>query len=166
MRHAHAALASVAAAALAAATLSSDATANGVVTADGGGSVRMVSHEVDAKVVGRVAEFDVRQTFLASGRQPFEGWYLFPLPEGAVVETFELTLGGQTHTGEVLDAKAARRVYEGIVRQKRDPGLLEFAGQGLARARLFPLEPGKDAAVRVRFRAVLPDDAGTVELRY
>ena len=45
---------------------------------------------------------------------------------------------------EVLDADSARAYYESIVRQNIDPALLEYMGQGMFRARIFPFSaPGE-----------------------
>ena len=43
----------------------------------------------------------------------------------AAVSGFAMTLGGKLVQGEVLEASEARRIYEGIVRRRRDPGLLD-----------------------------------------
>src|SRR5204863_7945760 len=95
-----------------------------------------------------------------------EGTYVFPLPEGAAVGGFALTVGGKTLAGEVLDAGKARAVYEEIVRRRRDPGLLEYAGRGLYRARVFPIPARGEVAIRLSYEQVLPEDAGTLEFRY
>ncbi|MHC4819852.1 MAG: VWA domain-containing protein, partial [Planctomycetota bacterium] len=57
-------------------------------------------------------------------------------------------------------------IYEGIVRRKRDPGLLEKLDRGLFRARVFPIEPRGDLTIRLVFQQILPENAGTLELRY
>jgi Ca-activated chloride channel family protein len=67
-----------------------------------------------------------------------EGTYLFPLPSDAAVTGFTLWIDGKPVEGEVLDADQARRTYEEIVRRMIDPALLEYAGQGAVRARVFP----------------------------
>jgi Ca-activated chloride channel family protein len=75
-------------------------------------------------------------------------------------------MGGQMVEGTVMKAEDARRIYEDIVRRRRDPGLLEWAGRGLFQARVFPIEPHADLTIRLTFQQVLPEDDGTLEFRY
>ena len=129
-------------------------------------AVTLKGHSVSAVINDNVAEVTVEQVFHnRSGRQ-LEGTYLFPLPEGASVSQWAMTMGGKMVQGEIMEARQARRVYEDIVRRRRDPGLLEYLGQGLFKARVFPIMPKSDLKIRLTFQQVLPEDAGTIEFRY
>src|SRR5438552_11788158 len=59
----------------------------------------------------------------------------------------------------MMDATQARSVYESIVRRKRDPALIELAGHGLLRARVFPINPGETRKITLRYTQT-PDRAG------
>ncbi len=128
--------------------------------------VRLKDHKVTAVVRDAIAEVTVEQTFSNESGVQLEGTYLFPLPEGAVVSKFAMTMFGKMVQGEIIEANKARGIYQSIVRRRRDPGLLEYMGRGLFRARVFPIEPRKDLTIRLTFQQVLADDAGTLELRY
>jgi Ca-activated chloride channel family protein len=128
--------------------------------------VTLERHSVKAKITDQVAQVQVEQVFHSRATVQLEGTYVFPLPQGAVVSDFAMSMGGRMVKGEVVEARKARAIYEGIVRRRRDPGLLEYVGQGLYRARVFPIEPGKDLTIRLSFQQVLRDDAGTLEFRY
>src|SRR2546425_1787061 len=54
-----------------------------------------------------------------------------------------------------MDATQARGIYETIVRQKRDPALIELAGHGLLRARVFPINPGETRKITLRYTQIL-----------
>ena len=54
-----------------------------------------------------------------------------------------------------MDATQARSIYEAIVRQKRDPALIELAGQGLIRARVFPISPGETRKITLKYTQLL-----------
>ncbi len=123
-------------------------------------------HKVDATIDGPVASVQVEQVFRNRSELTLEGDYLFPLPEGAAVSRFAMTMGGRMVEGEVMDAEKARAVYESIVRRQRDPGLLEYVGRGLFRARVFPILPKKDVRIQLSFQQILPEDGATLELRY
>jgi Ca-activated chloride channel family protein len=75
-------------------------------------------------------------------------------------------MNGEEVEGEVVEAGKARRIYEDIVRRMRDPGLLEYVGRDLFRARVYPI-PGKgDVRIKILYEEVLDYDAGLVEYRH
>ncbi len=161
------------------------AQANGILTADTPGlvpdirrrrpphpprhrvpPVRLKAHSVKAELSDRIASVTVEQVFHNHSGRQLEGTYLFPLPEGAVVSKFAMTMFGKMVQGEIIERNEARRIYESIVRRRRDPGLLEYMGRGLFRARVFPIEAHKDLTIRITYQQVLPEDSGTIEMRY
>lgn len=127
------------------------------------GGVFIVRTAVHAEIVDGVATTTIDQVFRNQGARDAEGTWFLPLPAGAVADGFTMTVGGKEVTGETLDAGQARSVYETIVRQRRDPGLLEYAGEGLLRARIFPIPANGDVGVTVRLRQVLQPAGGVYE---
>jgi Ca-activated chloride channel family protein len=119
------------------------------------GSVQIVRTAVHAEIVDGVATTTIDQVFRNDGGRDAEGTWFLPLPSGAVADGFTMTVGGKEVKGEVLDAGQARSVYESIVRQRRDPGLLEYAGEGMLRARIFPIPANGEVGVTVRLRQVI-----------
>ncbi len=134
--------------------------------AQGPTPVFLTEHRVAALIHDRVADVTVEQLFHNRSSATLEGSYLFPLPYGAVVNQFAMSIGGKMIEGAVLPAAQARAIYESIVRRRADPGLLEYAGRGLYRARIFPIPGNGDVRVRLTFQLVLPEDSGTLAFRY
>jgi Ca-activated chloride channel family protein len=66
----------------------------------------------------------------------------------------------------MLDAKKARKIYEDIVRRMIDPALLEYYGQGLFKARIFPIEAHSTKRVKISYREILKKNNGTIEYLY
>ncbi|MBL8728202.1 MAG: VWA domain-containing protein [Planctomycetes bacterium] len=116
-----------------------------------------------AEIVDGVATTTVDQVIHNDGDRDAEGTWFLPLPMGAVADAFTMTVGGKEIAGEVLDAGQARSVYETIVRKRRDPGLLEYAGDGMLRARIFPIPARGDVGITVRVRQVLQPIGGIYE---
>ena len=129
-----------------------------------GYEIREVS--VDARVVDQVAEVRVGQVFHNPGSTTIEAEYLFPLPEGAGVQNLVLLVDGQELPGKVMGKDEARRIYEEIVRTKRDPALLEYVGRGLFRASVFPIPPGADRKVTLRYTQLCRRDRDVIEFLY
>lgn len=121
---------------------------------------------LDARLRDQVAEVRVSQTFHNPGSVALEAEYLFPIPEGAAIQDLVLLADGKELPGKLLSKEEARRIYEEIVRRKRDPALLEYMGQGLYRTSVFPIPPGADRQVTLRYTQLLKRDGDVVELSY
>ena len=126
--------------------------------------IREVS--VDARVRDQVAEVQVAQTFHNPGSATIEAEYLFPLPDDAGVQNLVLMVDGRELPGRLLPKDEARRIYEEIVRTRRDPALLEYMGRGLFRASVFPIPPGADRKVTLRYTQLCRRDRDVVEFVY
>ncbi|HEX6070170.1 MAG TPA: VWA domain-containing protein, partial [Longimicrobiaceae bacterium] len=63
-------------------------------------------------------------------------------------------------------AGEARRIYEEIVRRRKDPALIELAGHGLIRARVFPINPGETRRITLRYTQVLSRAGEALQFRY
>ncbi|MBK6765694.1 MAG: VWA domain-containing protein [bacterium] len=124
------------------------------------------SRYVDMQVTHQVATVTVTETLLNTCGRAFEADYLFPLPPDAAVSSLTLTVDGREMSGEIMDADAARRYYEDIVRRRKDPALLEYAGLGCFRLSAFPLEPGKPARISLRYDQILRRESDLTELTF
>lgn len=142
-------------AALAVLALSAATAAQGRRPAQHRPQVRATVAKIDVQVRERAATVELVQTLHNDGRRPAEATWMLPLPADASVDRFQMVVGGEVLEGEVLKAGQAREIYERIVRQRRDPGLLEYIDQGMLRARVFPIPPQGDVEVRVRYRQLL-----------
>ena len=128
--------------------------------------LEVVRHRVTVEIDNGVAVTKVDQTFHNPSGRRTEGTYLFPLPEGASIDKFSMDVDGTMTDAELLPADKARRIYEEIVRTQRDPALLEYAGRGAFKARVFPIEPNGDKRIRLQYTQVLTPDSGATEYRY
>ena len=131
-----------------------------------GAAVEKIRSHVEVRIDGRVARVEVTEWFRNGGGRVAEGHYLYPLPGEAVFQGFSLFQGETELRGEVMDAGEARAIYEEIVRRRADPALLELAGQGLIRARVFPIEPGDERKVTLRYTQLLGRAGNALQLRY
>ncbi len=121
---------------------------------------------IDARVRDQVAEVQVSQTFHNPGSFQLETEFLFPLPEEGAIQNFVLMVDGRELPGRLLPKDEARRIYEDIVRTKRDPALLEYMGRGLYRTSVFPIPPGADRKVTMRYTQLCKRDRDIVEFSY
>src|SRR5215471_15200656 len=74
--------------------------------------------------------------------------------------------GDKRLVGEARSRDEARRIYNDIVRSRRDPALLEYAGKNLFQASVFPIQPHSDKKIELTYSQVLGAEGGTVAYRY
>ena len=122
--------------------------------------------DVRVELVDRVLRYEISETFVNRGSRVGEADYMFPLPKGAAFQDLKLSIDGEMVAGETMSADRARQIYEEIVRSQRDPALLEWMGYGLLRARIFPIAPGEEKKVVVRFQVVAPREGDALRVDY
>src|SRR5881392_3825408 len=130
------------------------------------GPIERLRSAIQVSISGRVARVSVEEWFRNNGPMLNEGVYHFPLPGEAVFSSYSLWQGDQELRGEAMDATQARSIYEAIVRQKRDPALIELAGQGLIRARVFPIAPGETRKITLKYTQLLDRAGDAWRFRY
>jgi Ca-activated chloride channel family protein len=124
------------------------------------------SSQVRVEMVNRVLRYEVNETFTNTGAGLGEADYIFPLPAGSAFEDLKLSINGELVSGETMNATDARRIYEDIVRRHRDPALVEWMGTGLLRARIFPINPGEEKRVVVRFQSIAQREGDALRIDY
>jgi Ca-activated chloride channel family protein len=110
---------------------------------------------VQARLVDQVARVQVSQSFVNTGSQPMEVSFVFPLPYDGAVDQLTLMVDGKEFPAKLLDAKEARQKYEAIVRKNKDPALLEWIGTGMFQTSVFPVPPGAERKVSLRYNQLL-----------
>ncbi|HEY7860383.1 MAG TPA: VIT domain-containing protein [Gemmatimonadaceae bacterium] len=131
-----------------------------------GSSLQRTSSNVSATLADHVLRYEVEETFRNLGGRLEAADYMYPLPAGAAFQELQLSINGQLVSGEIMDAGRARSTYEEIVRRQRDPALVEWMGYGLLRARIFPIAPGEEKRVVLRFQVVAPREGDAIRVDY
>lgn len=124
------------------------------------------SAEVNARLDGAILEVAVEQTYRNRGGGMQEVEVLLPIPADAVVTDGLLMADGREYPAEVLPAAEARAIYESIVRARRDPALLEYAGHGLIRLSAFPIPPGGERKVSYRYHQSVAAPEGRMRILF
>ncbi len=118
---------------------------------------------VQARLRDQVAQTQVSQTFVNTGSVQMEVCFVFPLPYDGAVEQMTLLVDGKEYAAKLLDASAARKTYEEIVRKNRDPALLEWMGAGMFKTSVFPVPPGAERKVSLRYSQLCRKDRGLTD---
>lgn len=123
-------------------------------------------HRVTVEIEGQVARTSIDQVFINNDDRDIEGIFIFPLPRHAVLSDFALFVGDQRVKAEILDSQQARRMYEDIVRQLKDPGLLEYVGRNAFRARIYPIPARGEKRIQLAYEEVLKEERGLIRYLY
>lgn len=112
-------------------------------------------HHVDVDISDQLSSTRVDQMFHNESSVEREGMYIFPMPEGSVINKFSMYAGEQEIKGKVLEKNEARQIYESIVRQRKDPALLEYIDRNTFRASVYPIPANGDKRIKLSYGEVL-----------
>ncbi|MDT3697287.1 MAG: VIT domain-containing protein [Ignavibacterium sp.] len=120
--------------------------------------LEVVYHNVDVIIDEQSAITKIDQSFYNPSNLQLEGYYIFPIPKGAVINNFTMVINGKETKAELLDSEKARKIYEDIVRQMRDPALLEYSEQNIFKLRIFPIEPKSEKKISISYSQIMESD--------
>lgn len=123
-------------------------------------------HRVQVKIENQLATTTIDMQFTNTGDGLAEGTFVFPLPDNAAVDRLTMIIDGEAFEAKILSAEEARSIYDEIVRQHRDPALLEYIGTQAIQANVFPIPPGESRRIQIDYTQLLPVDNGLVEYVY
>ncbi len=123
-------------------------------------------HRVNVEIDNQIATTTVDMEFVNEGNGLAEGTFLFPIPLGASVDELIMYINGTPIEGRILPADEARSIYDAIVRQYRDPALLEYVGQSTVQANVFPIPPGETRRITITYSQILEVDNGLIRYSY
>lgn len=125
--------------------------------------VELKGVSADVRIEGQMARTSLEIDLYNPGYARLEAEVILPVPSRAVVVSFTFDGAGEEPTARLLPRDEARRIYERIVAQVRDPAILEFVGYSLVRSCVFPVEPRKGQRLRLIYEQLLTRDGARVE---
>ena len=127
--------------------------------------LRLQTQKARIEIGDASARVALKQTFSNPQNRQIEGTFLWSVPPGAAISDLAVTLGGKRLAAEILPADKAREIYTGIVRQLRDPAILEFVGRDLVRAKIFPIPANALVEVELNYSQPLTGNRFSLPLR-
>ncbi len=123
-------------------------------------------HYVDVNIDNQASTTKVDQIFHNDSSTDREGIYIFPMPEGSAITKFSMYDGEKEIVGKVLDKDEARSIYESIVRQRKDPALLEYVDRNTFKASVYPVPANGDKRIKLDYTEVLKKTGTTCRYVY
>ncbi|MBI2195349.1 MAG: hypothetical protein HYU36_25490 [Planctomycetes bacterium] len=113
-------------------------------------------HKVTVDIRDQIARTVIEESFVNHTDSRLEGVFYFPLPQEASISGFGMWIGNELVEADVVEKERAREIYETILREKRDPGLLEWSGGNIFKARVFPIFAHSEKRITLTYTQVLP----------
>ncbi len=110
---------------------------------------------MQARVNDQIAQVQVSQSFVNTGSRQMEVSFCFPLPYDGAIDRMTFLVDGKEYDAKLLPAKEARSIYESYVRKNQDPALLEWVGLGMFKTSVFPVPPGAERKVTLKYTQLL-----------
>ncbi len=134
---------------------------------DGSGvNLSIIEHKVNVEIQGVIARTEVEEIFYNHTDRRLEGTFYFPLPAGATISDFSMWIGDKKVDGEIVEKFKARQIYESIVRQKRDPALLEWMDGNIFKMRIFPIDPRQPKKIKLIYTQIIQGPGDKYEFIY
>jgi len=123
-------------------------------------------HKVNVDIRDQIARTTIEESFINTTSSTLEGVFYFPLPADASISGFGMWIGDELVEADIVEKQRARAIYEDILRRRKDPGLLEWSGGNLFKARVFPIFGHSEKRIRIRYTQVLPLEGSKLRYRY
>ncbi len=129
-------------------------------------SYKIKEISVRARVQDQVARTQVSQSFVNTGSRQMEVSFVFPLPYDGAIDRLTFMVDGKEYDAQLMTREEARRIYEGYVRRNQDPALLEWMGTGMFQTSVFPIPPGQERTVTLRYTQLLRKDENLTDFLF
>ena len=123
-------------------------------------------HKVSVEIRDQIARTTIEESFVNHTDQRLEGQFHFPLPADASISGFGMWIGNELVEADIVEKQRAREIYETILREKRDPGLLEWTGGNIFKARVFPIFANSEKRIKITYTQVLPRSGPSYRYSY
>lgn len=123
-------------------------------------------HKVMVDIRDQIARTVVEESFKNHTESVLEGVFYFPLPQDASISGFAMWIGDEVVEADIVEKERAREIFETILREKRDPGLLEWASGNIFKARVYPIPAHGEKRIRITYTQVLPKEGDTYRYFY
>src|SRR5262245_54417812 len=121
--------------------------------------------DVDLTVSGPTARARVTQIF----RNPTGGWveavYVYPLSEGAAVDTLKMVIGDRVVIGDIKEKQEAKQIYAQAKAAGHKATLLEQERPNIFTNSVANIGPGETVLVQIEYQEPVRQSAGVFSLR-
>ena len=122
--------------------------------------------DVSILVSGPVARTTLIQSFTNPSDQWVEGVYVFPLPEGAAVDSLRLKVGERLIEGTIKEKQEAKAIYEAAKAAGQTAALTEQERPNIFTNSVANIGPGETITLRLTYQETVEMEADGFALRF
>ncbi|MBN1576504.1 MAG: VWA domain-containing protein [Chitinispirillaceae bacterium] len=124
-------------------------------------------HKVTCAINNGVATTTIDQEFVNNQADGFTGGrYVFPIPQGAVIDQFKVVVDGEAKTATVMSRDTARVFFNEAVKNSNQASLLEYTDNGAYTVEIGAVAPGTSRRIQITYVEVLPKTDGLSRYLY
>jgi Ca-activated chloride channel family protein len=132
---------------------------------DGTAEAMRLGIDVDLTISGPTIRARVTQIF----RNPTQNWveatYVYPLPEGAAVDTLKMVIGDRVVIGEIKERQQARAIYEQAKQNGQKAALTEQQRPNMFTNAVANIGPGETVLVQIEYQEPVHQSGDEFSLR-
>ena len=125
----------------------------------------LLSTKIDVSVAGPIARTTVTQRFRNPAQVFVEGKYVFPLPEGAAVDTLKMKVADRWIAGEIKEREEAKVIYEEAKARGYVASLVEQERPNMFTTSVANVAPDATVVVQIEYQERLTPRNGVFGLR-
>ncbi len=137
-------------------------------------ALRLIDHQVDVKIQGRVVRTEIEEEFMNDSDDTLEGIYTFPMPPDAQIAGLDLVVEGKWEHGAIVARDQGDKIWAGVLRNAapkekkkdvveyvwvpgpwHDPALLNWKKGSQFELKIFPIPNKGSRRVRIAYTQLL-----------
>ncbi len=117
-------------------------------------------------IKNQLAITKVDQVFTNPNGFPMDGIYIFPVPDGAAVSNFTLSIDGESVKGELLSQRESQRVYRNSARYGDNKAILEHLGTRAFVVKVPGIPASGERRIQFAYSQVISADSDLMKYKY
>ena len=125
----------------------------------------VMTTELSGNISGMIASIQLKQTFQNNSDRWVNGRYVFPLPEGAAVDSLRIAVGERIIEGLIKEKTEAKRIFTQAKKAGKKAGLLEQHRPNLFSISIANIAPDEIVVANITFIDKVKYENETFSLR-
>lgn len=121
--------------------------------------------DIEIKITGLIARTIISQRFENPSQGWVEGTYVFPLADGAAVDSLRMQIGDRFIEGKIKERKEARKIYQKAKSEGRKASLIEQERPNMFTNSIANIGPGEIVIVQIEYQETVAQNKGVFSLR-
>lgn len=122
--------------------------------------------DVAIAITGPIARTRVTQRFENISDAWVEGTYVFPLPDGAAVDTLKMQVGDRFIEGKIEEKQKAKEIYEQAKKEGKKASLLSQQRPNIFTNAVANIGPGETVVVQIEYQETVALEEAQFSLRF